>query len=164
MSAPNTIQGDLYVIGALVAQRVTLPASTVGDAQMNSSSPIGADKSQHQHKKLLAQAYGVAAVSERRVVHIAQAAGSIYRFLASLVLANVGAATCSVDLKKNGTSILTAPISLTTGTAYIPVDASVATPAYVAGDVFEIAMTATAGGGTLGQGFFAEATFRELPN
>lgn len=68
----------------------------------------------------------------------------------------------TVDLKKNGTSVLTSTVTIDhTVAAYTQVAASIATNTYVAGDVFEVVVTATAGGGTLPQGLFVALITRE---
>ncbi len=144
------------------ASLVNLPAASVGDTQASSASPLGVTKTTHRLTPTLAQVHGTAATTERRAVHVAHAAGTIAAFRAGVVVANVGAATIEVDLRKNGTTTLTAPISLDNGdAAYAEVDGSVSVTSYVAGDVLEVVVTATAGGGTLGQGLYCHAVLNE---
>jgi hypothetical protein len=93
------------------------------------------------------------------------ASATINSFKAGSVTACVGAATITVDLKKNGTSVLSAPITLnSSSTAYVVQSGTVTTTSLVAGDVLEVVVTATAGGGTLGNGVFAVAQVDELAN
>ncbi|MCC7314130.1 MAG: hypothetical protein IT419_04860 [Planctomycetes bacterium] len=78
---------------------------------------------------------------------------------------NAGAATVTVDLKKNGTTMLTAVIETDASdpTAInTDVEASFSgTPSYVSGDHFTIEIVATAGGGTLGKGLCVQPVFKE---
>jgi hypothetical protein len=77
------------------------------------------------------------------------------------------AATVTVDLKVNGTSILTSVITIdNTVAAYGSVAATLAAGAatLVAGNVLTIVITATAGGGTLPTGFFCETVVWEDPS
>jgi hypothetical protein len=65
----------------------------------------------------------------------------------------VGAATVTVDVKKNNVSILTAVITLDTGnTARVAEAGTILTASAVAGDTYELVIVATAGGGTLAHG------------
>ncbi len=149
---------------ATFRQPVTLPANCVGDANFTAASPLGVDKQGHQYLKGLAQVHGSAAAAERRVVHVARAAGVLDDFRAGVVVACTGNATVTVDLRKNGTTVLDAPIVLdNTNTAFAKEAAGVSAAAddYVAGDVFEVVVTVNAGTGALGQGLFAQGAFRE---
>jgi hypothetical protein len=158
----SVLDTDLVVRGVLRATSVGLPATCVGDTQMNASDPVGSDKLQHQYIEPFAQAHGVAAVSERRAIHVARGAGTLTAFRAGLTVANVGAATVTVDLRRNGTTILTSVITLNSGTAaFAKVDGVISSATVAAGDVFEVVTVATAGGGTLGQGVFATLIIRE---
>ena len=93
---------------------------------------------------------------------MAKSAGVVDSFRAGSIAAAVGDSTVSVELKKNGTSVLAAAIALdNANTAYVPEAGSVNTPAYVAGDVFTVQVSISAGTGTLPQGVFASAVFQE---
>lgn len=139
-----------------------VPDGSFGDSQIGSTNPIDATKLKHQHVKVHAQPYGTAAASERKVVHVARSAGSVAAIEVGVVVAAVGAATVTLDVRKNGTSVLTSPVSLTSSqAAYSKVNGAISVAAYSSGDVFEIVLTATAGGGTLPQGVFCDAVFRE---
>ena len=106
----------------------------------------------------------MAAVTERRVIKVVKGAtGTIVNFRAGVVVANVGAATISIRLKKNGTNIDTAALVLDSGNAAFALEAAAGftSTSLVANDVLEVDITAAAGGGTLGQGLFCELTARE---
>ncbi|VTR95239.1 Marine sediment metagenome DNA, contig: S03H2_L04701 OS=marine sediment metagenome GN=S03H2_18785 PE=4 SV=1 [Gemmata massiliana] len=141
-----------------------VPANSFGDTQIGSSNPIGATKLAHQYVPTYSQPNGTAAVTERKVIHVAQSAGNVISAEAGIVTVAAGAATVTVDVRKNGTTVLTSTISISVAqAAFAKVSGAVnATPAtYVTGDVFEVVVTATAGGGTLPQGLFVDVKFRE---
>lgn len=141
---------------------VTLPQSCVGDAQFSSVAPLTADKQQHQYPQRHTQAHGTAAAAERRVVHVAKSAGQVADFLAGVVVACVGDSTISVDLRKNGTTVLSAAVGLSSANAaFAKVTGTISVANYAPGDVFEVVVTVSAGTGALGQGLFAQAVFRE---
>jgi hypothetical protein len=70
----------------------------------------------------------------------------------------------TVDLRKNGTTVLSAVITLNNAnTARVAVAGALSVTTLVAGDVLEV-VTATAGGGTLATGVFAIVTVNEMPS
>lgn len=139
-----------------------VPDSSFGDAQMSASDPVSCTKLDHQHNRILAQAHGSASADERRVIHCARAAGVLTAIRAGVVVAAVGDSTVTVDLYKNGASILSAVITLDSGdAAFAEVAGAIDTDDYIAGDVFEVVIDATVGTGTLPQGVYVDAVFRE---
>jgi hypothetical protein len=158
----NTIE-SLNVTGQLRAGSVVLPADCVTDTNVNGSSPLAAAKTRHRHLRTLAQAHGTAATAERRVVHVAHAAGTVSAFRVGPVVAATGNSTATADLYKNGASVLSAGVALdNTNAAYAEEAGAVSSAAYVAGDVFEVVVPVSAGTGTLPQGVYADAVFDEL--
>ena len=160
---PTTIDGQTYFTGAVqFGSTVTLPSGAIGNSQIASSAAIDATKLQHQHARGLAQAHGTAAAAERRAIHRAKGAGTLTEFKAGPTVAAVGDSTVTVDLRKNGTTVLSGTISITSATAaFASVTGSISSASYAAGDVFEVVITVSAGTGTLPQGVYAQATFRE---
>ncbi len=158
----DTINGARYWRDRQEFKEVTLPASCVGDTEFDATDPLTATQQEHRHTGRLSQVHGSAATAERRVVHVARGDGTVEAVRAGVVVACVGDSTITVDVKKNGTSILSATIGLDSGdAAYAKVDGTVSTAAYVAGDVFEVVVTVAAGTGTLGQGLFVDVVFTE---
>jgi hypothetical protein len=155
---------NLHVQGHFSAYSMSLPTSSVTDDKVSASADISASKLEHQHQLVLAQAHGVAASDERRVIHVVKGAtGTVVSFRAGVVVANIGNSTITVDLRKNGTTILTSVITLdSTNVIYVPESAAGFTStALVANDVLEVIFDATVGTGTLGQGAFADLVLRE---
>ena len=143
--------------------KVSFPAQTIGDAQINASAPITAPKMEHRHQPHFIQSGVAAAAADRRVVYRAKSPGTVTGLWVGLTVANVGAATVTVDFLKNGTTVLATPVVLTSATVPYTgaVAAAVATAAYTTGDVFEVSVAVAAGGGTLGMGVFAQPTLTE---
>lgn len=139
-----------------------IPAGSWGDPQIGTLNPIDVPKLKHQYDQVYGQLHGVAAVSERKVIHVARAAGVAQAIEAGVVVAALGGATVTIDLRKNGTTILSSVITINnTHAAYQKVAGVISTSAYVLGDVFELVTVATVGGGTLPQALFVDSIFRE---
>jgi hypothetical protein len=160
----NRFEGDTIIDGALLARSITLPSNSVGNANVSAGSPLDTTKTIHRHTVTDNQKHGTATATERRVIHVAKEDGDLSSIVAGCVVANIGAATITVDLYKNGSTVLTGVISLDSGdSAFDNVSGTFTATPYSAGDVFETVVTATAGGGTLGQGLFVQVTFNEDP-
>jgi hypothetical protein len=171
MANQSTVATDLYVAGALSCQSFSPPAGCVTDQAVPTPSPpsgaIQATKLQQQRRNRYQQSSSVTVVTDQAVVAlVGGTTGTVLTLKAGMAVANVGAATVVVDLLKNGSSILTSTITLNNSlAAYALVSTSSFTAtALVAGDVLEIKITATAGGGTLGKGVFAQVSFIEDPS
>ncbi len=158
----------LHIAGTLSSQYFVPPAQCIDNAAIkvrSAGTPIDAAKVDHQHREVYANGVGkstTVSVSETAVVHVAKANGTLKRFSAGAVTPATGNSTVTVDLKKNGITVLTAVISLSVAqTARQVVSATVLTTAYLAGDVFEVTTVTTVGTGTLPAGLFAYADFYE---
>lgn len=162
--ALTRLDGNVFVNGNLQSTSMDIPAGTITNSDVNASADIDATKLEHEHRKHVNQVHGSAATTERRVIHTVKGTtGTVVAFRCGVVVACVGAATIDIDLLKNGTTILSAAIQLdNTNAAFAFEDASGFTSTTLAADdVLEADITATAGGGTLGQGLFCELTVRE---
>jgi len=166
MGTPLNIPTDVVISGTLYAQNMVIPAASVGNSQIPAAAAIDASKVMHQHRAVYTQGSSstTAAADTKVIFTVYGTSGTIIAFRAGAVVPNVGAATCTVDLRKNGTTVLSAVITLNnTQTARQLVSGAVTTTAVASGDVLEVVVTATAGGGTLAQGLFASVTVNELP-
>lgn len=162
----TTIEGSLNLKGDLIISgggQLTLPASSVGDNNVSAGSPLAVDKTTHQINKTYTQKHGTAVASDPgSVIHIAGSAGVVQSVKVSVRTIPIGAATVTVDVKKNGTTILTGVVTIdNANVAYTAETGAITTTAYVNGDFFEVVLVATAGGGTLPQGIGVEVVFRE---
>ena len=140
---------------------VTLPAGTVKDASVEAGTGIAATKSEHQFSVTVVQTGAAADLTS--IAHAVYGATcTVIGVKAGSVTIGVGAGACSVDVLKNGTTILTAPIVLDSGnTAYIPEDGTISVAAGVADDVYTVTFDETAGGGTSPTGVYCTITFQE---
>ena len=161
----SRIQGDMVIVGRLTPKYLDVPSQTIVDDDVSASAGIQAGKLQHQHQPAYAQKSDATAAAERRVVHVVRGAtGTIESFEAGSVVVCTGDATITVDLLKNGVSVLTGPIVLdSTNTPRAPEGGTVdpAKKTLADGDVLEVDVDVDAGTGTLGEGVFAMPTIRE---
>lgn len=149
----NIIDGNMLVRGTLQADDLVVPSNAIGDAQMATARPIDVDKQIHQYSKQVTQPHGTSAVDYRGSIHSAYGAGEILAFQAKVSVIPVGAATVTVDLRKNGTTVLSGVITLdSSSVAFVAEDATLSTPTYAAGDELEVVVNETTGGGTPPQG------------
>jgi hypothetical protein len=155
------LNDSLHVAGTLSSDTLVIPAGTLVNAGVSSIAAIGAEKLDHQHQRVYAQ-NGTAASATQVIHYTVGTTGTVYEFKAGSVTACTGAATITVDLRKNGTTMLTAVITLdNANTAYIAEAGTLSATAVVAGDVLTVVIVATAGGGTLGTGLFVHCKIRE---
>lgn len=162
--AQSVISGDLVVTGACRFGSLTVPNSSVGNTQFSSTDLLSADKQNHQFVKLFTQVSGSIATAETRAIHSAYAAGTVIGVAVGSVVAATGNSTVTVDVRKNGTTILSATIVLdNANTAYVVETGTISTAAYSAGDTFTVVQTVSAGTGTLPQGVFVRLVLQEAP-
>lgn len=159
----SILPGDVVVGGTLSANVTTLSASSVTDAKVAAAADIAATKHRHQHRAMWQQPNS-AATAETRVLHVAYGLGDIIAVQAGSIAKAVGDSTVTIDIKLNGTTILSGTIQLdNANSAYTPESPSLATIAYAAGDVFTAVITISAGTGTLPTGVYVGLTVNEKP-
>ena len=159
------IEGAMTFAGRITFKDVDLPAAAITNANVAGNAGISASKLEHQHQPNYSQESGTTAAAEDRVIHTVHGAtGIVTAFAAGCVVANIGAAVVTVDLHKNGATMLTAAIDVDNGDAAYAVVAGTVDPAeedVVVDDVIEVVVTVAAGGGTLGKGVFAKTVIEE---
>lgn len=158
----SRIEGNLTYQGAVSYQgTVTLPSETVTNANIRTAAGISADKLEHQFSPVLSQSG--TAVGETKVVHVVNGeTATVLDFSAGMIAHCTGDATVTLDLKKNGVSILTGTVGLSSAQSnYQTVAATIASAGLVAGDVLSVVVTVNAGTGSLGTGLFYSAVIRE---
>lgn len=156
----STLQGDYYINGNLATKTFTPPSGSIENSHIEAAAGIDASKLEHRFRVGHAQAHGSAAAAERRVIHVVRGAtATINSMRAGVVVIAVGDSTVSVNLYKNGSSILTGgtPITLSSADAAFALDSpgGFTSTALVQGDVLEVVQTVSAGTGTLPQGVFS---------
>ena len=78
------------------------------------------------------------------------------------IVACIGDSTITVNLYKNGSTVLSAPVVLDNSNTAFAIEAgAISSASYSADDVFEVVVSVSAGTGTLGQGLFVSPMFRE---
>ena len=153
----SRIDGNFIFRGIIQFLNIILPNGCVADKHIGVAAAVQASKLQHQHRSGYAQESATTAAAETRIVHVVHGTSGLAKAVkAGCVVPCVGDATITVDLLKNGVSILTAAISLTSAqAAYALVDGVIDTDTLAAGDVLEMAVAVAPGTGTLGEGVFA---------
>jgi len=162
--ATNRIEGDTYFNGNVGSSSMTLPSGTVTNNSIIALAGIQAEKLEHQHKIVYAQGSAVTAADARNPVFVVTGlTADIISIKAGSVAANVGDSTVAVDILKNGTTVLSGPISLDSGdAAYDLVSGTISVATLAQDDVLEVNIDATIGTGTLALGLFVIITLHEL--
>ena len=127
-----------------------------GTAVNKTNDPIWQARDSHQNHLAHYSQAGVA-IAETRWIHTVRGSGVVKAVKAGCLVACVGNAVATLDVRKNGTTILTAPISLSESQSAREEVAGVLSGvvAISAGDVLEVVVAVNAGTGTLGTGLFA---------
>ena len=154
----NQISGDTVVRGHLSATSMTIPNSTVTSNAVQSAANINADKLESRIYPSHAQP-NTAATAETRALFVARRAGIVNHIYVGSIVAAIGDSTVTVDVKKNGTSILSSTVTLnSSNTARIAVAATIdgTLDDLVAADWLDVVITVSAGTGTLPTGVFVQ--------
>jgi hypothetical protein len=160
--ATSRIVGEQYFIDAVTfGGDVVLPDGVVDAADVAAGAGIEASKLGHQHAITFAQGNTTIA-AETRVIHVCGASGTMISFEAGSIGACTGNATITVDLKVNGSSKLSAVITLdSSNTARVAEAGTISAATLADGDVIEVVVAVNAGTGALGTGVFATLTFNQ---
>jgi hypothetical protein len=139
-----------------------LGSGTVGDEQVKTDANIDADKLQHLYKvgSNFALAIGATPAAREEVVFVASGTASVRAFKCLL---NVTGTTTDVgfDLKKNGTSILSAAVNITNAASDRAVQTgTISAASLTAGDVISLSLATTTTTGA--QGPFAWVEIEEV--
>ena len=154
--------GDLHVNGALTAKTMTPPDGTITNAMVNASAGIVYTKLEHLMAFVHSQS-GTVASATLPIGFVRGATGTMLTISAGSIVAAIGAATVTIDLKKNGTTMLSGVITLdNANTARVIEDGTLSVTSLAADDFLELVITATAGGGTLPTGFGVQVWWKEL--
>jgi len=143
---------------------VTMPAESIPDSAVKTAAGLQSTKIQQRPRVFGAQGdSNDTVVADTRVIYVVSGAtGTLRNFRIGCVTACTGNATITIDLKKNGTTVLAAPKVLDNSQIdRQSVEASIQTQACVQGDVFELVVTVNAGTGALGAGLFWSLTLEE---
>ena len=145
-----------------------LPANSIGDREFKSSDPLAAGKVKHRARYAYSQG-NVAAVTETRGLGIVHGVGVFKGVYVSNSARATGNATVTVDVRLNGVTVLTAPVTLNNanpaaGAGFASMQGVISgTPALAKGDVIDAVITAAAGTGVLPTQVMVEAVTEENP-
>lgn len=154
-----TGQNKSVVFGSGVT--VHLPAGTVEADDIEAAAGVEYTKLQQFRAPIYSQT-GTAASATIPIGVVYGASGTMVAIKAGSIVACVGAATITVDLKKNGTTMLSSVITLdNANTARIMEAGTLSVTSLTAADFLELVVTATAGGGTLGTGLLVQVWYSE---
>lgn len=161
MAAQSRIETDLHINGALSANTWYVGDESVGNDQVAGDAQIDSDKVVHRHRPHYSQV-NAAAFAATVVLFHAIRAGVLYNVRAGSIVAATGNSTVTIDIRKNGTTMLTAPFVLdNANTAYVAEAGSLAGSAIAAGDTITAVITISAGTGTLPTGLFVTVELDE---
>lgn len=158
----SVLEGDYRIEGNLsVTGSFGLPASTVTDAKVAPGAEIASEKLEHRIHALYSDIIGVDVATSGRVLYVCYSSvGVILKAFAGSVVAAGAATTVTVDIKKNGTTILTTPIVLdNTNTARVVEEGTLSVTSLVENDVLEA--TWTLAGANEPTGFFVGVDVEE---
>lgn len=150
--AQTRVESDLHVNGVLTAKTMSPPDSTITNAMVSPTADIGQSKLEHQFEFNYGTS-GTAATATVPIGIIYGASGTMLDIRAASIAIAVGAATVTIDLKKNGTTMLSGVITLDNANVARTAEAgTLSVTALANGDFLELVVTATAGGGTIPTG------------
>lgn len=161
MGLVQTIHGDVSILGNLTARTFTPPALSVSNAAIAAAAGIAATKI--QKPRLIEYGQSGTAASATIPIYVCNGAtATIVSLKAGSIGLNVGDSTVTVDLKKNGASILSAVITLNaSNVARVLEAATLASTSLVADDFLELVIVPTVGTGTLATGLFVQLEIHE---
>lgn len=158
--AQDFINNSLHVREQLSCGTFSPPSGCIDDNAVESAAGIQATKLEHQYHQVYSQANGTANAAKRHVIHIAYGAtGDIIAVKARNTTAATGVGYTTVNILKNGTTILSAVITLDASASTTVQSGTLATTTYVTGDVFEVVIATS--GSNEGQGVGVQLILRE---
>lgn len=158
------IDGDAHITGSVSCGGFSSSSGSITNAMVSASADILSTKLEMQ-KSITYGQNGTASSVTVPIHCVYGATGVVLSLKAGSIVANIGAATVTVDLKKNGTTMLSGVITLdNSNTARVAEAGSLSVTSLAAGDLLEIVTVATAGGGTLATGLFVTLTWSEKTN
>jgi hypothetical protein len=163
----SRLEGDVYINGTLSAKNFNPPDNSI-TRQEQVAAGINLDASKVEHRYVKTEAltdHATDSAVVRRVVHVVQGAtATIQSFSAGVTVAATSTGVCAVDLKVNGSSVLSATITLDSANAAFSQEAGTLADAdLVAGDVVEISIDSTSGSNKP-KGVNATVVIDEMPN
>lgn len=163
----SKITGDLTVTGTLVPTTFVLPSASVTNSSVAVNAAIAASKLQHIYKASAGDPVGTTATSKTFTLFVASGTATVDAFHCGVYTAPTGGGTetITIDLKKNGSSILSTTVSFTDSDSDRTIkDGSLSSTSLVADDWLTMVVTVSGSGGTQGLGVFGWAQVDEADN
>ena len=159
----HRVEEAAYFASTLQAKTLVPSAGCVLDAHVGAGANVDALKLR-RIRNYEAGRVGTAA-SETIPLGRAKGVGTVLSVFVGSVAINAGNATVTVDIKKNGTTILSAVVTLDSGnTAYVFEEGTLSgTPTLAIGDFLTAVVVATIGTGTLATGLCISVSTHEDP-
>jgi len=158
------IRGDVYINGNLQAKTQTYPATSIANADIAAAAAIAASKLEHRHNIMYSQESDTQVPSDATypIFNCYGATGTTVAFEAGSVTPCTVTRTVTVDLLKNGVSVLAAAIVLDVGNAArTPEAAVVDTSAIADGDLLEIDIAKAGAAGDYAKGLYCTVVINE---
>jgi hypothetical protein len=153
--------GAIFTGTTIFAGPTQLKTGCVRNVDIEANAGIATSKLEHPVYTCYGQ-NGTAVAATVPIHTVVGVAGVIEAVGLGSIVACVGDATITVDVKLNGTTILSAPVELdSTNTARVAVAGVLSVTALAAGDLLEVVIAVDAGTGTLGTGLFVQVKLRE---
>ena len=166
MAEAARVAGDLVVTGAILgATSIAIPDNSIVNADISGEAAIAASKLQANRCKDAQQSGTVA--DETIVLHVVKGAtGTLKHFTISQVTAPTGTSVFTVDLQKDGVTVLSAVVTANAATGAASAGGketgTLTVTALVAGDVLTAVIDATASGtDTPATGAYCQVEFDE---
>lgn len=150
MTIAFSVSGDAVIHGGLFGiTELSYPAGSIVNADISADAGIGEEKLDHLHYALYSQVGSAA--NETRIIHmcVADGGGTILQFSAGSIGIAVAPAVVTLDLQKNGVTVLDSVITLDSANeAYLPENAILLDTSIADGEILTVVITSTAGTGT----------------
>lgn len=172
----HEIFGNMRLTGNLQVGSVTLPASSIEDANIAADASIGSDKLNHRHVVTHRQKTGADVATQTEDLYIARAAGTLRTVNVVVTTAPTGSSIGTdkktvIDIQKGNQStgfatMLSATITIdqTIAARQVVVGAIAGGGSYAAGDTIRVINTASGSTGTQAQGLVATLNLDEQPS
>lgn len=143
---PNGI--DFHIGGnVIIAGSFALPDGSITDSKIQAGANLSAVNLEHQYEPVIELSnHATSVVAQRVPAFKAKSVGSVIGFSVDCSVPPAAAGSCTIDLKKNGASILTAPITLNdTAVANTSVAGVISSAPLVAGDRLDVEVAGVTG-------------------
>src|SRR5947209_17341515 len=131
----STINGTVQV-ESLVPISITLPSGSVTDSNIVAGAKVAYTKCGQKFQPCYRSSGSSSVANDRQVIHVVRGAtGSVVSARVGVTTAATGNAATTVDVQKNGTTILSATVSVGTTAAYTLLTPTISTSSLVVGDV-----------------------------